>query len=140
MLASDFKDLTVYQKAVAAEFEIFVLSKTFPFDERFSLTDQVRRSSRAIGAQIAEAWAKRRYPAHFISKLSDADAECNETRHWLDAAVRCGYLETAQIQPNLATLAEVSKMLHGMMGKADQFAQHRAAGCREEFANYNQAP
>jgi four helix bundle protein len=70
----------------------FELSKSFPAEERFSLTDQGRRSSRSIGAQIAEAWAKRGYEKHFVSKLTDADGEQQETQHWVDAALDCGYL------------------------------------------------
>jgi four helix bundle protein len=75
-----------YQKTCELARNIFRLSRAFPPDERFALTDQLRRASRSIGAQIAEAWAKRRYPKHFVSKLSDADGERLETEHWLGAA------------------------------------------------------
>src|SRR2546422_10406119 len=81
-LAQTFRDLEVYQEAFRLQQEIFTMSKRLPFEERFSLTDQIRRSSRAIGANIAEAWAKRRYPAHFLSRLTDADGELQETTHW----------------------------------------------------------
>ncbi|MDB6058205.1 MAG: hypothetical protein JWO95_2049 [Verrucomicrobiales bacterium] len=80
--ARSFKDLTVYQKARVLNREVFRITKTFPRDEAFSLTSQWRRASRSIGAQISEAWAKRRYPAHFLSKLTDADGEQMETQHW----------------------------------------------------------
>ena len=78
-----FKDLEVYKRQLELSRDVFRLSKRFPAEERFSLTDQLRRASLSIGAQIAEAWAKRLYPKHFISKLSDADGEQMETQHWL---------------------------------------------------------
>ena len=78
-----FKDLEVYRRQRMLAKEVFVLSKRFPREEQFSLTDQVRRASRSIGAQIAEAWAKRFYPKHFVSKLTDADGEQMETQQWL---------------------------------------------------------
>ena len=87
-----FKDLEVYRRQRTLAKEVFALSKCFPREEQYSLTDQVRRSLRSIGAQIAESWAKRLYPKHFISKLPDADAEQLETQHWLIEAKDCGYL------------------------------------------------
>lgn len=89
-----FKQLRVYEGAFEAAMRVFEPSKAFPPDERYSLTDQIRRSSRAICANIAEGCSKRRYPAHFASKLSDAHAEAEETRVWLEFAARCGYLST----------------------------------------------
>jgi len=86
------KDLRVYKKAYALAMEIFHISKQWPSEERFSLTDQIRRSSRSVCANLREAWAKRRYEAHFISKLTDADGENSETDTWLDFAKDCGYL------------------------------------------------
>lgn len=87
--AKSFRDLAVYQKARELSREIFRISKSFPKDETFSLTDQIRRSSRAIGANIAAAWAKRRYERHFVSKPTDADGEQLETQHWLETAFDC---------------------------------------------------
>jgi len=87
-----FNDLDVYKKQRTLAKDIFQLSKKFPKEEKYSLTDQIRRSSRSIGAQIAEAWAKRLYPKHWISKLTDADGEQMETLHWLIAALDCGYM------------------------------------------------
>ena len=87
-----YKELRVYTEAMAAAMRIFEVSKTFPREERYSLTDQIRRSSRSVCANIAEAWRKRRYEAHFVSKLSDAESEAEETRVWLEFATRCGYL------------------------------------------------
>ena len=87
------EDLEVYQIAFKAAMEIFELSKKFPVEEKYSLTDQIRRSSRSVCANLAEAWRKRRYQAAFIAKLSDSEAEAAEVRVWLKFAVECGYLE-----------------------------------------------
>jgi four helix bundle protein len=119
--AKSFRDLIVYKKARAVAKKIFELSKTFPKEERYSLTDQVRRSSRSIGAQIAEAWAKRRYEKHFISKLSDADGEQLETQHWIETAEDCEYLTSSQATEVNDELSEIGRMLNSMMNKADQF-------------------
>jgi four helix bundle protein len=83
----------VYQGAIELAVEIFELTKHFPAEERYSMTDQIRRSSRSVCANIGEAWRKRRYPAHFVSKLSDSEAEAEETRVWVEIAQRCGYLK-----------------------------------------------
>lgn len=88
-----FRELKVYQTAMDAAMEIFEVTKNFPKEERYSLTDQIRRSSRSVCANIAEAWRKRRYPRHFVSKLSDADAEACETQVWLEFSQKCGYLD-----------------------------------------------
>lgn len=93
---STFKELQVYQLACELDEKIFIETKRWPADEKFALIDQIRRSSRAIGANLAESWAKRRYPAHFVSKLSDADGELQETIHWLGRAGKYGYLERAK--------------------------------------------
>jgi four helix bundle protein len=87
-----FEDLEVYQAAFTLQQDIFDVSKIWPREEQYALTDQIRRASRSIGANIAEAWAKRGYEAHFRSKLTDADGELNETRHWLCTAMECKYL------------------------------------------------
>jgi len=91
-LVKYFRELRVYQQAFKAAARIYELSKDWPQEERYSLTDQIRRSSRSVCANIAEAWRKRRYQSHFVSKLSDADAEAAETRVWLDFALNCGYI------------------------------------------------
>ena len=90
-----YKQLHVYAGAMDGAMQIFQLSRKFPADERYSLTDQIRRSSRSVCANIAEAWRKRRYTAAFVSKLSDAESEAEEVRVWLEFAARCGYLESA---------------------------------------------
>lgn len=87
-----YRELRVYQAAMEAAMLIFELTKRFPPEEKYSLTDQMRRSSRSVCANIAEAWRKRRYPAHFVSKLSDAEGEAEETRVWVEIAQRCQYL------------------------------------------------
>lgn len=89
---NSFRELEVYQECCALDYDVFVESKAFPREEMYSLTDQIRRSSRAIGANISEAWAKRRYPAHFVSKLTDADGELQETRHWLGRSAAYQYV------------------------------------------------
>lgn len=85
-------DLEVYQRAFAAAIEVFALSKAFPREERYSLTDQVRRSSRSVCGNLAEAWRRRRYPAAFLNKLNECEGEAAETQVWLHFAVECGYL------------------------------------------------
>jgi four helix bundle protein len=89
--ANSFRDLIVYRKSRGLSRSIFLLSKSFPAEEMFLLTDQIRRPSRSVGAQIAEAWAKRRYEKHFLSKLTDADGEQQETQHWIEVTRDCGY-------------------------------------------------
>ena len=119
--ASSFRDLIVCQKARKAAQAIFQVSKSFPKEEAYSLTDQLRRSSRSVRAQIAEAWGKRQYQKHVVSKLTDADAEQLETQHWIDTAFDCGYLTDEQARALLEPLNEIGRMLHSMIEKADQF-------------------
>lgn len=88
-----FRELSVWQDAMDAATEIFEASKSFPSEERYSLTDQIRRSSRSVAANIAEAWRKRRYDAAFRSKLNDSEAEACETQTWIEISLRCGYLK-----------------------------------------------
>ncbi len=87
-----YRELRVYQNAFQLAMEIFELTKTFPAEEKYSLVDQIRRSSRSVCANIAESWRKRRYPAHFVSKLSDSETEADETRVWLEFSLRCKYI------------------------------------------------
>jgi four helix bundle protein len=93
-LVRDFKELRVYRSGFDAAMRLYELSKSWPKDERYALTDQIRRSSRAVCSNVAEAWQKRLYVAHFVSKLSDASSEVAETLVWLDFARACGYLQT----------------------------------------------
>jgi len=98
----DFRELRVYRMAFDAAMEIYSLSKNWPREERYSLTDQIRRSSRSVCANTAEAWRKRRYPASFVSKLSDSDTEAAETLVWLAFATKCGYLN----EPDFTALSQ----------------------------------
>ena len=91
-----YKELRVYQAAIEAAMRIFEITKRFPMEERFSMVDQIRRSSRSVCSNIGEAWRKRRYPAHFASKLSDSEGEAEETRVWLELAFRCAYISKAE--------------------------------------------
>lgn len=119
--ARSFKELAVYQKARVLAREVFVVSKRFPREEAFSLTDQWRRAARSIGGQIAEAWAKRRYPRHFVSKLTDADGEQQETQHWTIVAFDDGYISREEAQ-RLGTLAvEIGQMLGNMIQNPESF-------------------
>ncbi|MBT3201902.1 MAG: four helix bundle protein [Phycisphaerales bacterium] len=119
--ARSFWDLLVYQKAKKVSRKVFELTREFPPEEKYSLTDQVRRSSRSVGAQIAEAWAKRRYRKHFISKLTDADGEQLETQHWIESAYDCKYITNEQRDALMADLSEIGCMLGSMIQKADSF-------------------
>src|SRR4029077_16126894 len=119
--ARSFRELIVYRKARAVAKRIFQISKRFPREEMYSLTDQGRRSSRSVGAQITEAWAKRRYEKHFVSKLTDADGEQLETQHWTRIAFSCGYIEEAAARSVIATLEEIGRLLQGMIDKAEAF-------------------
>lgn len=121
--ASSFRDLEVYRISEDITNKVFAFSKEFPAEERFSLTDQIRRASRSVGAQIAEARAKRRYRKHFISKLSDADAEQMETQHWAHQASQCGYLAERDAGEVLAELERLGRMLNSMMKKAGKFCR-----------------
>lgn len=135
--AKSYCELLVYQKSRVLSQEIFELTRQFPKEEIYSLTDQVRRSSRSVGAQIAEAWAKRRYEKHFISKLTDADGEQQETQHWIETAADCGYLTRQQAADLLAKCAEIGRLLGGMIAKAELFCNPEAISVREEQAFYS---
>lgn len=101
--------------------EVFRLSKSFPADERYSLTDQIRRSSRSVAANIAEGYRKRRYEAVFVNKLSDSDAEATETQVWLDFARDCGYIDSQVRDALTAKLEEVGRMLGSMIANPESF-------------------
>ena len=115
------KDLIIYQKAYALAMRVFELSKRFPVDEKYSLTDQIRRSSRSVCTNLREAWAKRRYPAHFISKLSDSDSENSETDSWLDFAKDCGYFSAKDHNELTIVCGAVGKMLGAMINNPSKF-------------------
>ncbi len=134
--AQTYRDLLVYQKARQLSREIFKLTKAFPKEEIYSLTDQMRRSSRSVGVQIAEAWAKRRYEAHFVSKLTDADGECLETQHWIETALDCNYLTPEQSANLVAQYDEIGRLIAGMIAKASMFCGTPTYSIREQAAEY----
>ncbi|WKZ51801.1 MAG: four helix bundle protein [Anaerolineales bacterium] len=116
-----FRDLRVYQLAYKLAMDIFRESKSFPKDEKYSLTDQMRRSSRSIAANIAEGFRKRQYPKMFLSKLADADGETAETQVWLDFALDCEYLSEEKHDELLSRYEEIGKMLGAMMSMPEKF-------------------
>lgn len=118
---ASFRDLRVYQLAMEVQQEVFELTKGFPKEEAYSLKDQIRRSSPSVGANLAEAWQKRRYPAHFVSKLTDADAEQTETQHWLDTSLACQYVTGEKHQKLLGKYQRIGKMLGTMISKPEKF-------------------
>ena len=118
-----FKDLIVYQKAYQLATEIFERTEQFPKEERYSLVDQIRRCSRSICASLAEAWRKRMYEKHFISKLTDADAECSETLVWIDFSFDCGYIEEQTRAIWKRGYEEIGKMLYSMETQPKKFCR-----------------
>lgn len=121
----DFKDLLAYKKAFTLAMDIFELSKSFPKEERYSLTDQIRRSSRSVCVNVSEAYRKRQYPLHFISKLSDADMENSETRVWLDFAIACKYLRDDEYEKFLQQNQEIGKLINFMMKHPEKFGSKK---------------
>lgn len=118
-----FKDLIVYQKAYKLAMEIFELSKGFPKEEKFSLTDQIRRSSRSVTSCISEAWAKRRYEKAFVNKLTDSLGEENETEVWLDYSKDCNYIRKDIHERLITEYLEVRKMLISIINNPDKWCQ-----------------
>jgi len=117
----DFKELLAYKKAFELAMEIFEISKTFPKEERYSLTDQVRRSSRSTVANIAESYRKRRYIKHFISKLTDSDAENSETCVWIEFALKCNYITTETYEILNQKSTEIGKLINFMINNPSKF-------------------
>jgi four helix bundle protein len=134
--AKSFRDLVVYQRARSVAALVFTLTKSFPRDETYSLTSQIRQASRSVGAQIAEAWGKRRYEKHFVSKLSDADSENYETQHWLETAIECGYVASSEAKSIMDESFSVGRMLGSMMQKADLFCASDAHQVKEDREEY----
>jgi len=124
MAAQTFRDLTVYKKAFSLAMEIYKISKTFPSEERYSLTDQMRRSSRSVCSCTGEAYRKRQYEAHFISKFSDADMENTETRVWLDFSVACNYISKEVWSELDERVIEVGKLLNHMMENPKKYCRN----------------
>ncbi|WP_026728001.1 four helix bundle protein [Flavobacterium denitrificans] len=117
----DFKELLAYKKSFELAMEIFELSKTFPKEERFSLTDQIRRSSRSVSANIAESYRKRRYTNHFISKLTDSDAENSETNTWLEFSLECQYITKETFEKLNIKSLEIGRLINYMINNPYKF-------------------
>src|SRR5437879_1183846 len=113
--AKSFRDLKVYQAARETARSVFEFSKSFPPEERYSLTDQIRRSSRAVKAMIAEAWARRRYKAAFVNKIDEALGEAYETESWLDDCLDCGYISLTEFRQMDAAWQSIGAMLNKMI-------------------------
>jgi four helix bundle protein len=122
MTSQGFRDLKVYQLAFRLAMEIFKLSKSFPKEEKFSLTDQIRRASRSVAANIGEGYRKKRYVKMFVSKMADADGEATETQVWIDFAAECGYLSTEQQAELRSASEEIGRMLGGMIAHPERFS------------------
>ncbi|RQP09547.1 MAG: four helix bundle protein [Chryseobacterium sp.] len=115
------KELRVYQEAFGAAMDIYSLTKSFPVEERFALTDQIRRSSRSVCGNIAEGWRKRRYEKLFVNKLVDADGEATETQNWLDFALACEYIDPATYKKLYEKYDEILSMLVSMVINSDKW-------------------
>ncbi len=120
---NSFRDLIVFQKAYKLAMEIFVMTKSFPKEEKYSLTDQIRRSSRSITSNISEAWAKKIYIKSFVSKLSDSLGEEYETEVWLDFSKDCEYIDIKEYNELIKGYDEVRKMLISMMNHPEKFCK-----------------
>jgi four helix bundle protein len=125
MPGGSFRDLLAYKKAFALAMDLFEASKRFPREEKYSLTDQIRRSSRAVAVCIGEAYRKRQYPAHFSSKSSDADMENTETTIWLAFAKACKYLPDLQSDEFNAKTEEIGRLLNHMIENPEKYSRKR---------------
>ncbi len=131
-----FRDLKVYQRSFECANYIYKLTKTWPSDERYSLIDQIRRSSRSVSSNIAEAWRKRRYPAHFVSKLSDADSEIAESQTWIDFAHKCGYMSQEDFAKIDAAYERISGGIVRMMAEPEKWC-FKLTIVKEDVADYD---
>jgi four helix bundle protein len=121
----NYRDLKVYQLAYKLAMEIFEVTKGFPKEERYSLVDQMRRSSRSVPANIAEGYRKRQYPKMFVSKLADSDGEAAETQVWLDFSRDCGYMSQEKHRGLINGYKEVGRMLGSMIANPEKFMDRR---------------
>ena len=121
----DFRDLLVYKKAFNLAMEVYELSKSFPKEEKYSLTDQIRRSSRSVCSNVAEAYRKRNYPKHFASKLTDSDGENSETTVWLEFALACKYIQDEQFKKLEKDCQEIGKLINFMILNPEKFGSSR---------------
>jgi len=118
---SSFKDLIVYEKAFTLAMEIFEMTKSFPKDEKYALTDQIRRCSRSVCANLSEGYRKRQYPAHFVAKISDSDMENSETQVWLDFSLSCQYIDNKSYNEKIKKSTEIGKMLNHMINNPEKY-------------------
>jgi four helix bundle protein len=125
-----FKDLIVYRKAFELSVKIFHLTKSFPKEELYSLTDQIRRSSRSVGSNIAESWPKRRYVRSFVAKLIDSQSEACETTHWLDESLILKYITEGEHQELIDLNLEIQKMLESMIHSPEKFCHTASVGSK----------
>jgi four helix bundle protein len=121
-----YKDLKVYKLAYKLAMEIFEVTKSYPKEEKYSLTDQITRSSRSVTSNVAEAWKKRRYVKMFVSKVVDAAGEAGETEVWLNYSLDCGYITKDKYDYFIEGYDEVNRMLYGMIDKPEKFCQSSA--------------
>jgi four helix bundle protein len=121
MAAISFKDTKLYKKAFEQAMSVFELSKSFPKEERYSLTDQIKRSSRSVCANLAEAYRKKRYPAHFVLKLTDCDAENSETNVWIDFAFSCSYITSEQYDLQHVLNEEIGRLLYHIIHHPEKY-------------------
>lgn len=129
-----FRELNVYKSAKAVALEVYTLSKKFPSEEKYSLTDQIRRSSRSVCANLAEAWRKRRYTAAFIAKLNDCEAECSETQVWLEFATEFGFIDAATFNKIDSECDRIIAMLVKMSLQVDRWTYE----VKEDLAEYEE--
>ncbi len=115
------KDLIVYQKAFKVSMEIFEVTKQFPMDEKYALISQIRRSSRSVCSNLAEAYRKRIYPAHFVAKISDADMENTETQTWLDFGLECKYINSEEFENLYRQTCEIGKLLNHIYNNPEKY-------------------
>ena len=125
-LARSYTDLYVYQLAFESAMQIYEISINWPKEEKYSLTDQIRRSSRSVCGNIAEAWRKRRYPPHFVSKLSDSDSEAAETEVWLAFALKCNYINNNQHEQLMDNYDHIGRMLSIMMSDPNKWKLNKS--------------
>jgi len=125
----DYTKIQAWKLADDLTVAIYQATKSFPREELYSLTDQVRRASRSVGANIAEAWQKRRYPASFVSKLADSDGEQAETQHWIDTSLACGFINQPDHDDALERCREIGRMLGSMMAAPEKFCHTPPTDC-----------
>jgi len=121
MAARNYKETKVYKLAFEQAMDILEISKTFPKEETYSLTDQVRRSSRSVCTNLAEAYRKKRYPAHFVSKVTDSDSENSETGVWFDFSLACKYIPQQKHEKMVLRNDEIGRLLNHMINNPDKY-------------------